>query len=186
MGERALNRVVFLDRDGVINRPVVHDGKPYPPSGLEEFAIYQDAPAACARLKAAGFLLCVVTNQPDVGQGIQRRETVEAMHTAMCAALPVDRVEVNYDRGDSSAYKPAPGMLLRAARDLNADLANSYMVGDRWRDIDCGRAAGCITVWIDRGYAEPLRQAPHFRTDSLGAAADAILRHQSRSTLDRR
>ena len=179
MGGRPLNRVVFLDRDGVINKPVVRDGRPYPPGNPEEFEIYPDVASACARLKNAGFLLVVVTNQPDVGEGIQSREVVEAIHAAMCAALPIDRVEVCYERGETSAYKPAPGMLLRAARDLAADLASSYMVGDRWRDIDCGYAAGCTTIWIDRGYLEPLRQKPHFRVDSLAAAADRILRHET-------
>ena len=173
-----MRRAVFLDRDGVINQAVVRDGKPFPPSTLAEFVLLPGVEEACARLKAAGFLLVVATNQPDVGRGTQRREEVEAMHAAMSAALPIDRVEVCYDRGQgepSEFRKPAPGMLRRAARELEIDLAASWMVGDRWRDIDCGAAAGCRTVFIDYGYAEQLRQRPDFRSASLLAAAALIL-----------
>ncbi len=173
-----MKRAVFLDRDGVINRPVVRDGKPYPPATVAEFELVPGVIEACAELKAAGFLLVVATNQPDVGRGTQRREDVEAMHAKMCAALSLDRVEVCYDPGQgqpSEFRKPAPGMLLRAARELGIDLAQSWMVGDRWRDIDCGAAAGCRTVFIDYGYDEQLRALPDFRAVSLRAAVPLIV-----------
>ena len=173
-----MKRAVFLDRDGVINRPVVRDGKPYPPATVADFELLPGVTEACAELKAAGFFLVVATNQPDVGRGTQRREDVEAMHAKMCAALPLDRVEVCYDPGQgqpSEFRKPAPGMLLRAGRELNIDLAQSWMVGDRWRDIDCGSAAGCRTVFIDHGYDEKLRSLPDFRVADLRAAATVII-----------
>ena len=66
-------------------------------------------------------------------------------------------------------------MLLRAAKELGIDLAQSWMVGDRWRDIDCGHAAGCRTIFIDRGYAEALKQQPNFRVKNLLEAAEIIL-----------
>jgi D-glycero-D-manno-heptose 1,7-bisphosphate phosphatase len=173
-----MKRAVFLDRDGVINRATVRAGKPYPPATAAEFELLPGVVEACAQLKAAGYLLVVATNQPDVGRGTQRREEVEAMHAMMCAALPMDRVEVCYDPGQgapSDFRKPAPGMLLRAAAALGIDLAASFMIGDRWRDIDCGAAAGCRTIFIDHGYDEPLRQAPDFRAVSLADAARIIL-----------
>jgi D-glycero-D-manno-heptose 1,7-bisphosphate phosphatase len=171
---------VFLDRDGVINRPVVREGLPYPPASVEEFEIYEDVPAGCARLKAAGFLLVVATNQPDVGRGTQSREIVESIHAAMCAALPqIDRVEVSYDPGGAGPAaprrKPAPGMLLDAAEALGISLPGSFMIGDRWRDIDCGHAAGCVTVFIERSYQEALRQAPAFTVGSFAEAVEVIL-----------
>jgi len=174
-----VKRAVFLDRDGVINRPVVREGKPYPPATLAEFELLPGVEEACAKLKEAGWLLVVATNQPDVGRGAQRREEVEAMHAAMCRLLPIDRVEVCYDPGQgqpSEFRKPAPGMLLRAACELGIDLARSWMIGDRWRDIDCGAAAGCRTIFIDYGYDEKLRAQPDFRAASLLEAAGAILR----------
>lgn len=172
-------RAVFLDRDGVINRALTRDGKPYPPSGLAEFEILPGVEEACVRLKQAGFLLVVVTNQPDVGRGTLKQEIVEAIHAHMLRALPIDRVEVCYHPGkgasDCDCRKPRPGMLLRAARELGIDLRASWMVGDRWRDIDCGHAAGCRTILVDYAYAEPLGQLPDFRTQSLREAADIIL-----------
>jgi D-glycero-D-manno-heptose 1,7-bisphosphate phosphatase len=173
-------QAVFLDRDGVINRALERDCKPYPPRNLKEFEILPEVPAACAKLKQAGFLLVVVTNQPDVGRGTLKQEIVETIHAEMCRQLPIDRVEVCYHSGqgqsDCDCRKPKPGMLLRAARELGIDLAQSWMVGDRWRDIDCGHAAGCRTIFIDRGYAEELRQKPHFSAGNLAESADIILR----------
>jgi D-glycero-D-manno-heptose 1,7-bisphosphate phosphatase len=175
-----LVRAVFLDRDGVINRALERDSKPYPPRNLEEFEILPDVAVACAKLKQAGFLLVVATNQPDVGRGTLKKEMVETIHAEMCCRLPIDRVEVCYHSGreqsDCDCRKPKPGMLLRAARELGIDLKQSWMVGDRWRDMDCGHAAGCRTIFIDRGYAEELRQKPHFSAGNLAEAADIVLR----------
>lgn len=173
------SRAVFLDRDGVINRALVRGGKPYPPSSLAEVEILPGVAEACARLKAAGFLLVVATNQPDVGRGTIRQEIIEAIHAHLRRELPLDRIEVCYHpgRGESECdcRKPRPGMLRRAARELNIDLASSFMVGDRWRDIDCGHAAGCTTMLIDYDYDEALRQPPDHRVKSLFEAADIIL-----------
>jgi D-glycero-D-manno-heptose 1,7-bisphosphate phosphatase len=170
---------VFLDRDGVINRALTRDGLPYPPTRPEEFEILPGVPEACARLKAAGYTLVVATNQPDVGRGTLAQAVVESLHEGMCRALPIDRVEVCYHPGkgasDCDCRKPRPGMLLRAARDLGLDLPASWMVGDRWRDIDCGHAAGCRTIFIDHGYDEALRQPPTFRAKSLLEASEIIL-----------
>ncbi|HEX4343028.1 MAG TPA: HAD family hydrolase [Verrucomicrobiae bacterium] len=175
-------RAVFLDRDGVINRALERSGKPYPPTSLAEFQILPEVRGACVRLKKAGFLLIVATNQPDVGRGTLAQSVVEKIHAHMMAELPIDRVEVCYHPGqgasDCDCRKPKPGMLLRAASELHIDLAQSWMVGDRWRDIDCGVAAGCKTIFIDRGYVEELRKKPNFSVGNLSEATDIIL-HES-------
>jgi D-glycero-D-manno-heptose 1,7-bisphosphate phosphatase len=172
-------RAVFLDRDGVINRPLEREHLPYAPASLDEFEIFPEVPAACRLLKQAGFLLIVATNQPDVGRGTLKPAVVETIHAEMCRQLPLDRVEVCYHPGnglsDCDCRKPKPGMLRRAARELGIELGQSWMVGDRWRDVDCGRAAGCRTIFIDRGYAEELKQQPDFRVKNLLAAAELIL-----------
>jgi len=174
-----LHRAVFLDRDGVINRALEREGKPYPPRSIQEFEILPGVPEACAKLKQAGFLLIVATNQPDIGRGTLKQEVVEAIHREMTRQLPIDRVEVCYHAGqgksDCDCRKPKPGMLLRAARELGIDLQRSWMVGDRWRDIDCGHAAGCRTIFIERGYTEELKQSPDFRVRDLAEAAEIIL-----------
>jgi D-glycero-D-manno-heptose 1,7-bisphosphate phosphatase len=182
-GERGgdKQRAVFLDRDGVVSRSLVREGLPFAPTNLEDFEILPEAAPACQRLKQQGFLLVVATNQPEVGRGTMKKEIVEAMHARMRRELPIDRVEVCFHPGhgvsDCDCRKPKPGLLLRAAQELNIDLAQSWMVGDRWRDIDCGFAAGCRTVFIDRGYAENLKHAPDFRAKDLADATEIILAH---------
>jgi D-glycero-D-manno-heptose 1,7-bisphosphate phosphatase len=172
-------KAVFLDRDGVLNASVVRNGSPYPPQTLEEFQLYPEVYEACASLRAAGYLLVVVTNQPDVGRGTQAQEVVESMHAFLQGELSLDRIEVCYDPGGTEPpcedRKPRPGMVLRAARELDIDLDQSFLVGDRWRDIDCALAAGCRAVFIDRGYDEALRGQPHHRCAHLGEAAQWIL-----------
>jgi D-glycero-D-manno-heptose 1,7-bisphosphate phosphatase len=175
------NKAVFLDRDGVINRPVIVDGKPFPPRTVAEFEILPGVAQACADLKNAGYLLVVVTNQPDVGRGILQKEVVEAIHKTMMGYLPIDRVEVCYHAGaefgeDCKCRKPKPGMLINAAGAVDIDLVRSLMIGDRWRDVDCGKRAGCKTIFIDWGYRESLRQQPDFRAANLVDAAEWILR----------
>jgi D-glycero-D-manno-heptose 1,7-bisphosphate phosphatase len=183
MGKHEIARpAVFLDRDGVINRVAVRNGMPHPPSHAEEFELYEDVPDGCARLKAANFLLVVITNQPDVGRGTQSREAVEAMNLKMQSALPLlDRIEVCYHGGERYAQpcdcrKPQPGLILRAAAELNINLKESYVIGDRWRDMDCARAAGCRAILIQRGYNEVLREAPDFTVANFNDAVTAVLR----------
>ena len=169
---------MFLDRDGTLNVQVVRDGKPYPPAAAADFRLFPDVPGGCRALKAAGFALVVATNQPDVGRGTMARSVVEEMHANLRALVPeLDLVEVSYDSGrePSRRRKPEPGMLLDAAASLGLDLSRSWMVGDRWRDVDCGRRAGVRTVFIDFGYDEELREAPDFRVSSFSGAVAAIL-----------
>lgn len=173
---RHARRAVFLDRDGVVNRPLIRAGKPYAPSSLVEFEILPSVPQGCRALKKLGFLLVIVTNQPDVGRGTLAREVVENIHGRLLQQLPIDRVMTCFHAG--AAYgdpcdcrKPQPGMLFRAAEALKIDLANSFMIGDRWRDVDCGFNAGCHSIFIDWGYEEKLKRNPDFRArDLLGAA----------------
>jgi D-glycero-D-manno-heptose 1,7-bisphosphate phosphatase len=170
---------VFLDRDGVISRSLVRNGLPFAPTTLNDFEILPEAADACRRLKQSGFLLIVVTNQPEVGRGTMQKKIVEAMHEKMCRELPIDRVGVCYHPGHGVSHcdcrKPKTGLLMAAAGEWNIQLAQSWMVGDRWRDIDCGFAAGCRTVFIDRGYTEALKHAPDYRAQDLTEAAEIIL-----------
>ena len=172
---------VFLDRDGTLNAAVVRGGRPYPAGSVAEFTLLPGVAEGCARLKSAGYVLVVVTNQPDVGRGALPKAAVDAIHRRMCTLLPIDRVEVSYDSGaenpPSPFRKPAPGLVLRAARELRLDLARSWMIGDRWRDVDCGKNAGCRTVFIDLGHSEELRARPDFIVHDFDEAVDIILAH---------
>lgn len=172
-----MNRAVFLDRDGVLNRAVVRDGRPCAPASLEEMDVLPGVAEALGALRRAGFRLIVVTNQPDVGQGVQRREVVEAMHDRLRRTLPLDDIEVCYhvDEDGCVCRKPKPGMLLEAARKWGVNLQQSVMVGDRWRDVEAGRAAGCRTILIEAPYAERKAEGADAVVRSLEEANAFIL-----------
>jgi len=168
---------VFLDRDGVINVAAVRDGRPYPPTSVAELTILPGVSAALTDLKRAGYALVVVTNQPDVARGAQTRAAIDAIHARLRIELPVDALYCCFhdDADDCACRKPRPGSLLVAARELSLDLAASFMVGDRWRDIEAGAAAGCRTVLVDHGYNEHRPTRFDKQVTSLAEAAAWIL-----------
>ena len=166
-------KAVFLDRDGVINKAIVKNGKPNPPRSLEELEVLEGVPEALQALKEAGFLLIGVTNQPDVARGMQSREIVESINSTLLRALPIDEILVCYhdDQDECLCRKPKPGLLQQAAETYAIDLAASFMIGDRWKDVEAGRQAGCTTVLIDYQYAEKVAAIPDCRVNSLAEAA---------------
>ncbi|MDP9113403.1 MAG: HAD family hydrolase [Acidobacteriota bacterium] len=171
------HRAVFLDRDGVINQAIVRGGKPYPPSSVDELVIAPDALTALQVLKQAGFLLLVVTNQPDIARGKQTLAAIEALHQALQKDLPIDDFFLcpHDDSDDCDCRKPRPGLLIRGAGKYDVDLSRSFMIGDRWRDIEAGAQAGCATVWLDLGYLEKRSSVkPSVTVTSLRAAVDWI------------
>lgn len=174
-------RAVFLDRDGVINRAVVRNGKPYPPASAGELEWLPGVAEALAALRDAGFARIVVTNQPDVARGVQTLAAIEAMHARVVAELPVDEVRVcPHDDGDRcECRKPKPGLIFEAARARGLDLGHSYLVGDRWRDVEAGCRAGCTTVLVDYGYDEAIPREPAVRVASLRDAVAWILERET-------
>jgi D-glycero-D-manno-heptose 1,7-bisphosphate phosphatase len=168
---------IFLDRDGVINANLERDGKPVAPTTLDEFRLLPGVEDAVRRLKQAGYLVIVCTNQPDVATGRTPRATVEAMHKLVRAELKVDDVKICFhtDADACTCRKPKPGMIFDAAREYSIDLARSYMVGDRWRDVMAGRAAGCLTIFVDYGYEQEGPNEPDHVVASLSEAANVIL-----------
>ena len=172
-----MRRAVFLDRDGVINRAVVRDGKPYPPATLEELQILPGVTEALNKLHAADYLLVVITNQPDVARGTAKKEEVEAMNQLLSSQLPLDDFRTCYhDSVDGcQCRKPLPGSILDAAKEHGIDLSQSFMVGDRWRDIEAGHLAGCKTFFIDYGYNERQPHRPDYIVSSLVEVEKIIL-----------
>lgn len=171
-------RAVFLDRDGVLNRVIVRNGKPYSPDAVDEMVIVPDAPAAANTLHRHGFRLVLVTNQPDVARGRITREQVEAMNAHIREKVPLDAIEVclHDDADNCDCRKPKPGMLLRAAKRDGIALDESFMIGDRWRDIEAGHCAGCRTILIGGGYSETFRTKPDATFGSLTEAVAWILK----------
>jgi len=168
---------VFLDRDGVINRAFVRNGTPYPPDSLATLEILPGVPEALNALRSRGYSLVVVTNQPDVARGTLSRGVVDGIHARLQAELHFDAILTCFHDGaaDCDCRKPKPGLLLRAARDFGIDLAASFMVGDRWRDVEAGQRAGSRTVFVDRGYAERQPATYDYRVGSLPEAANLIV-----------
>ena len=157
---------------------VVRDGKPYPPANLSEMQILLGVPEAMALLHQAGFMLIVVTNQPDVARGTTPKAVVEAINNDLSSRLPINEFRTCYhDSGDGcDCRKPLPGALLAASKQHGIDLQSSYMIGDRWRDIEAGQRAGCQTIFIDYGYDEKQPQSVNHRVQSLTEAAQIILK----------
>jgi D-glycero-D-manno-heptose 1,7-bisphosphate phosphatase len=173
-------RAVFLDRDGVLNEAVVRDGKPYPPDSLPELHLTPNVRECLTELKAMGFLLIVVSNQPDVARGRQTRRAVEEINEFLAGYLPIDDTYICYhDNGDGCpCRKPAPGLLLEAARKHSIDLTTSFLIGDRWSDVEAGHRAQCKTLFINRGYIDkPPETAPTYEAISLRGAVDWIKFH---------
>ena len=166
---------MFLDRDGVLNPMVDRDGRLRAPLRLAAFTPYAWSGDAVRRLQAAGYLCIVVTNQPEVATGELAPTVLDAMHERLRRETGVDAVYVcpHRDEDRCACRKPRPGLLLRAARELSVDLAGSFLVGDRWRDIEAGQAAGCTTVLV--GESDEAGGSFHHRAADLSAAADIIL-----------
>lgn len=181
-------RAVFLDRDGVINANTVRDGKAVAPTKLEDFRILPGVEDAVRALKQAGFLIVVVTNQPDIRTGRTPLAVLEAMHDEIRRRMPVDDIRVcpHTDADNCDCRKPKPGLILQAAAEHGVDLAGSYMVGDRWRDIEAGHAAGCLTFLVEYGYEQEKPCEPDFKVRSLPEAAAIILSHSTKEAASMR
>jgi len=172
-----MERAVFLDRDGVLTRPLVRNGRPYAPRTLGEFELLPGVREALIALAVAGFRRVVVTNQPDVAAGTLKPAVLAEMHRRLREWLPLDAIMVccHRDEDHCACRKPKPGMLLEAARELSLNLPGSFMVGDRWRDVSAGKAAGCQTVFIDWGYQEELREPSDRTVKTLAQACEIIV-----------
>ncbi|HEX2450377.1 MAG TPA: HAD family hydrolase [Gemmatimonadales bacterium] len=175
MGIRTTSRTaVFLDRDGILNELVERDGRPVSPRFPEDFRIRCGAADAVHALRQAGIPVFVITNQPDVARGHLTAAALESMSTMLRAAVPIDDLAVcpHDDADGCGCRKPKPGMLVELAKRWDVDLEGSYMVGDSWRDVEAGRAAGCRTILVSG--AAPAESAPDLVVSDLWAAVLAI------------
>jgi D-glycero-D-manno-heptose 1,7-bisphosphate phosphatase len=177
-----MTRAVFLDRDGVLNKAYVRNGKPYSPDTIEEMIIFPGAASALGRLRQHRFRLIVATNQPDIARKRLTRAQVEAMNAHLRNHLPLDSVEIcpHDDADNCDCRKPKPGLLVHAAKRDGVVLSDSFMVGDRFRDIEAGARAGCRTILIGDGYGETFKAQPDAKFATLPEAADWILKQPAK------
>jgi D-glycero-D-manno-heptose 1,7-bisphosphate phosphatase len=172
-------RAVFLDRDGVLNRVVLRDGRPASPRSLEEVVLEAGAARAAVTLREAGFLLFVVTNQPDLARGLLTPAVHDSIVERVREVVAPDDLMVcpHDDRHDCACRKPRPGMLVGLAERWSVDLASSYMVGDSWKDMEAGRAAGCRVILIRADYNRGV--AADHTVASLAEATEVIINGRS-------
>jgi D-glycero-D-manno-heptose 1,7-bisphosphate phosphatase len=173
-------RAVFLDRDGVLNANIERDGRQVAPWRLQDYEILPGVGAAVGELRRAGFLTVVVTNQPDIATGRSSRATLDAMHDKLRRHVEIDDIRVcpHVDADGCACRKPKPGMLLDAAAERAIALDQSWLVGDRWRDIAAGHAAGCRSILVGDwdGDLPAGMQPAYARARSLPDAVAVILR----------
>lgn len=170
-------RAVFLDRDGVINKIVFREGQPESPRSLEEFVMNDGIRETARKLKDAGFRVIVVSNQPDVARGRMTQGTLDLMNQRLACEIPVDGIYVcpHDDSQQCTCRKPKPGMLMKAALEWNIDLSSSFMIGDTWKDMEAGKAAGCKTILLNTPYNRDIQS--DFSVKSLKEAADLIIQN---------
>jgi|TARA_B100000959_G_scaffold140580_1_gene147669 D-glycero-D-manno-heptose 1,7-bisphosphate phosphatase len=175
-----MNKAVFLDRDGVINKAFVKNGLPFSPPSFSELKILPGVKESVKLLSKMNFVSLIVTNQPDVSRGKIEKNTVIKMNDYLKDEIKLDDIFVCYhdDHDHCKCRKPKPGLLFDASKKWSIDFKNSYLVGDRWRDIEAGNSAGCKTIFIDYNYNEKKPRNPDFITDSLLNAVHLIEKTQ--------
>jgi D-glycero-D-manno-heptose 1,7-bisphosphate phosphatase len=176
-----VRKAVFLDRDGVINANVMRDGLAVAPTRVEDFRFLPGVAGAVRDLSEAGFRIIVITNQPDLATDRTTQAIVHAMHDQIRSQLPIDDIKMcgHVDADNCTCRKPKPGMLLEAAADWDLDLRQSYLVGDRWKDVEAGRVAGCLTLFVDDGMGENRSMPADRIVRSLAEAARLILQREA-------
>lgn len=177
-----MKRAIFLDRDGVINKSFVKNGLPYAPTSFDQLKILPGVKESILKLKDLKFVCLIVTNQPDVVRGKTKKDTVIKINSYIKDKLKLDDILVCYhdDSDNCECRKPKPGMLLQGSKKWNIDLKQSYMIGDRKKDIEAGERAGCKTIFIDHNYKEIMPKSPDFTTDSLLSATHIIEKFNSK------
>ncbi len=171
-----MKHAVFLDRDGVINRVILRDGLPYPPNTLDEVEVLPGVMTALEKLRKASYLLIVITNQPDVSRGKIKKDCVEKINNKLLSELPLDDIKTCYHDNHHNCLcrKPLPGALIEAAKQYQINLSKSFMIGDRWQDIEAGQSAGCKTFFVNHHYYEKKPETPDFIVSSLLEAQKII------------
>jgi D-glycero-D-manno-heptose 1,7-bisphosphate phosphatase len=168
-------RAVFLDRDGVINKVILREGKPFSPRRLDQYVLNDGIREAVQQLKNNGFKIIVVSNQPDLARGEITEDILHSMTERLKSEIPIDDIYIcpHDDHHKCSCRKPRPGMLLQAAQKWDIDLTESFLIGDTWKDMEAGKACGCKTILLDACYNQDARC--DLRVKSLSEAASIIL-----------
>ena len=172
-----MNKAIFLDRDGVLNAVIFRGGnniKPIAPWKIEEFKLVSGIKKPLAKLSQMGFHLFVVTNQPDIGKGVVKFSTVKKMNDIVLNELPIDEIMVcsHIDSDNCNCRKPKPGMIISLAKKRGINLCHSFLIGDNWKDIESGKAAGCRTILLDKFYNKSVKA--DYRVKNLTMSVEVV------------
>ncbi len=150
------NKAFFFDRDGILNQSIIKNQKPYSPNIPNELKLNREFLPFIKNLKKKKFIIIVVTNQPDIKRGKMTKYSLKTINTKIKNFFLIDEIYVCiHDINDKcSCRKPKPGMLKKASKKWDIDLKKSFLVGDRFKDIQAGNSVGCTTIFIDYNYNE--------------------------------
>jgi len=170
------NKALFWDRDGVLNKIIMRDGKPSSPWRIEEFEILPDVKRCLEKTKEMGFLNIVFTSQPDISRGFLKTEELEKMHRIISKTLSVDEIKFcpHDDKDNCECRKPKPGLIVEAVKKWSIDLDKSYVVGDSWKDIKAGKSVGCKTFLLRKKYNKDYKEDYDFEINSLKQMVEII------------
>ena len=171
-------KAVFFDRDGVLNIPSVLNGKPYAPRKFIDFKIYDGVKESLEKIKSAGFFIVVITNQPDIGNGLVDIKEINVMHEFLKKELPIDYIEIcpHSQTSNCNCRKPKPGLIFSAVDKHKIDLSKSWLIGDRWSDIVAGVSSGLKTIFIDHKYTEKTQNfGPDYVVSTTQKACELVL-----------
>ena len=173
-----MRRAVFLDRDGVLSKVYVKNGKGFAAKKLKDFKLFYGSKESVRKLKLAGFMVIVVTNQPDVGNKLITKITLKKMHDKLKKITNVDAIYTCIHSQSANCYcrKPKPGMILTAAKKYKINLKKSFMAGDRLSDILAGKKAKCRSIFLDKKYFEKKPKYQEATFNNLPQAANYILK----------
>ena len=151
-----MKKAVFLDRDGVLNKSIIKNGKPFPPKNLDELIIPDEVKSGIIKLKKEKFILIMITNQPDISRGKTNITKVKEINEYVKNMLGLDDIFmcIHDDVDNCKGRKPNPGMIFDAKSKWNIDLQKSFLIGDRWKDIQAGKNAGIGTFLLEHNYEE--------------------------------
>lgn len=170
-------KAVFLDRDGVVNIPIVRNGKSFAPRELNEFKFYPYTKFNFKTLKKNNFLIFIITNQPDIGNNLLKKESLFKMHQKIKKNLLIDGISVcaHSQKDNCKCRKPKPKLIIDIIKKYQINVLKSFMVGDRESDIIAGKSAGCKTIFINRNYQELKPKVQDFTVKSMNQAVLTIL-----------
>ena len=171
-----MRRAIFLDRDGVLNETIIKEKEITSPLKLDELKIFPDAKETLLTFKKCGYLLIMVTNQPDIARNKNTKKNVEEINDCLKNYLKLDDVCVCYhdDKDFCNCRKPKSGMLIEASKKHNIDLPKSFIIGDRWRDVEAGKNVKCKTIFIDFKYQEKLKNKPDYIITNIADAKNIV------------